>query len=297
MGTIVRDMTKGDTERVGELLYEAFTGVATKYGYAPVMQNVQEGKSWAWAMFHYGASEGLVAEVDGRVAGAVFLNKRGKHGGAGPMAIDPHFQGNTITATLMDAFMERAKELSSIRVIQEAFNIKSFSLLYAYNFVPVAELLDLCLKGNSRQSPDQEQSSVSELTAKDIDELCRYDLPRSKFDHRPDFAYFFRWGKILVYRDQRGVRGYLVCLPGAGSVQLGPLLAEGEEEAESLFRSAVAVFKGKTCRTRVMARDSAFAHSLLKMGFRLYCLNLLMIKGVWRPGRYIEAFGRFPEGV
>ncbi len=297
MGAIIRGMTKDDTERVGEILHDAFTGVATKYGYAPVMQSVQEGKSWAWAMFHYGSSEGIVAEEDGRVVGVVFLNKRGEHGGAGPMGIDPHFQGTTIAAKLMDALMEKGKCLSSLRAVQEAFNIRSFSLMYAYNFLPVTEVLDLYLNGNSKQPPDQRHSTIYELTAKDIDEICEYDLPRSQFDRRVDIAYFVRWGKVLVYRDQRGIRGFLACLPSAGSVQLGPLLTEGEEEAGSLFRYAVAVFKGKTCRTRVMARDSTLAHSLLKMGFRLYCLNLLMIKGAWRPGKYIEAFGRFPEGV
>jgi len=296
MSTLIRDMTRADIDRVGEILYEGFTGVASKYGYPQVMHEMQEGKTWAWAMCRYVSSEGIVAEVDGRVVGVVFLNKRGEVGGAGPMAVDAAFQGKSVAPKLMDALLERAKCLSSIRVVQEAFNPTSFSFQYAYDFRPVADLLDLFLSGKVRQNPEL-HSDVSELTAQGLDEVCVYDLPRSRFDRRTDFAYFIRWGKVLVYRDAAGIRGYLACLPGSGAVQLGPLLAEDEDVAVCLFKHALALFKDRPCRTRVMARDGLLAGTLMKLGFRLYCLSFLMVRGTWRPSRYIEAFGRFPEGV
>ena len=295
MSSLVRDMTKDDIDRVGEILYDSFTTGAVKHGYAPVMQSVQEGKGWAWAMFHHGSSENLVGVVDDCVVGAVFLSRRGAVAGAGPMAIDPAFQGKTITAKLMKAIHELAEGVC-MRVVQEAFNSKSFSMLYAYDYTPVAELMDIYLHGNTSLKTDF-HPDIAELSAHDLDAFHAYDFPRSRFDRRADFKYYVRWGKVLVYRDQSQIRGYLACLPGSGSVQLGPLLAEGEEEAECLFRHALAIFRGKTCRTRVMARDSRLVHALLKLGFRLYCTNFLMVRGAWRPGPYIESFGRFPEGV
>ncbi len=296
MSLQIRDMIKEDIDRVGEILFEGFTTVASKYGYAPAMQSVQEGKSWAWAMFHYASSEGIVAEVENRVVGVIFLNRRGDAGGAGPEAIDLEFQGRTVAAKLMDAMIERAEGLSSLRCIQEAFNPTSFSFQYAFNFMPVADLLDLFMNGKARQSLEL-QSNVHELSSQELDEVCTYDMPRSLFDRRSDLAYCVRWGKVFVYRDQTKIRGYLACLPGSGTVQFGPLLAEGEEEAESLFQHALALFKDRPCRTRVMARDFRFARTLMKLGFRLYCMSFLMVRGTWRPSRYIEAFGRFPEGV
>lgn len=296
MSLRIRDMVKEDIDRVGEILFKGFTTVASKYGYAPAMQSVQEGKSWAWAMFHYVSSEGIVAEVENRVVGVIFLNRRGDAGGAGPEAIDLEFQGKAVAPKLMDAMLERAAGLSSLRCIQEAFNPTSFSFQYAYNFMPAADLLDLFLHGKTIQSLEL-QSNVHELSSQELDEICTYDMARSLFDRRPDLAYCLRWGKVLVYRDQAQIRGYLACLPGSGTVQLGPLLAEGEEEAEILFRHALALFKDRPCRTRVMARDFRFARALMKLGFRLYCMSFLMVRGTWRPSRYIEAFGRFPEGV
>lgn len=292
----IRDMAKEDIDRVGEILFDAFTVGASKYGYDPVMQSLHEGKTWAWAMFRYSANESLVAEVENRVVGVVFLNRRGTFGGAGPMAIDPNFQEKTVTAKLMDAFIEMSKSLASIRVVQETFNVRSFSLLYAHDFLPVADLLDLFLNGTVKQSLDL-HGNVSELKAKDLDEVCTYDMPRSQFDRRIDLTYYTRWGKVLVYRNQSRICGYLACLPGSGSVQLGPLLADGEDVAESLFQHALVIFKDRPCRTRVMARDRQLARTLLKLGFKLYCLSFLMVKGAWRPSQYVEAFGRFPEGV
>ena len=114
---------------------------------------------------------------------------------------------------------------------------------------------------------------------------------------KSDLAYYMRWGKVFVYRSKSQIQGYLACLPGSESVQLGPLVAEGEEEAERLFRHALVVFKERSCRACVMAKDYLLAKSLTELGFKIYCIDLLMTRGLWRPSQYIEAFGRHPEGV
>ena len=138
---------------------------------------------------------------------------------------------------------------------------------------------------------------MSEVNVKGLDEIYLYDSPRSKLDRRGDIAYYANWGKIFVYRHQSEIRGYLACLPGSESVQLGPLLAEGEEEAKRLFLHAATVFKKRHCQTRVMTRDSILVKALKVLGFKIYSIDLLMVRGPWRPTQYIEAFGVFPEGA
>lgn len=294
--TCIRNMTKTDVDRVGEVLFDAFNVGASKHGYAPRMQSVQEGTSWAWAMLRHGPSEILIAEVEKRPVGVCCLNPRGGHGGVGPVAVDPIFQGYGIGRELMTALLKRAEGLQSVRLFQEAFNPASFSLYYSLNFRPAAELLDLFLDAGVRDGVDL-CSNISALTEHDLDEVRAYDTPRSTLDRRTDFAYYVKWGKVFVYRRQSRVRGVLACLPGSRSVQLGPLVAEGEEEAQCLFRHAVGAFNERPCQTRVMARDYSLVRTLQEWGFKLYCLNVLMVRGAWRPGRYIEAFGRFPEGT
>lgn len=292
----IRNMTKADIDPVGEILYEAFNTGAAKHGYAPKMQRVETGKSWAWALLHYGSNELLIAEVEGRIAGLCCLSPRGDLGGVGPVVVNPNFQGYRIGSQLMDALLERSNNQQSLRLIQEAFNPASFSLFYSHNFLPVANLLDLFRDGAAEQRLDP-CNDISELTPEDLDAVYKYDSPRSKSDRRNDFAYYVKWGKVFVYRHQSQIRGYLVCLPGSGSVQLGPLLAEGEEEAKYLFQHALGVYNNRPCQTRVMTRDYLLAKTLMGFGFKIYCLNNLMVRGAWRPSPYIEAFGIFPEGV
>jgi GNAT superfamily N-acetyltransferase len=289
-------MTKADLDRVGEILFEAFNAVALKHGYAPRMQKVQEGISWAWAMLRHGPNEILIAQVDNRVAGLCCLNPRGVHGGIGPVAVDPAFQGQGIGGQLMDALLKRVEHLESVRLFQESFNAASFLLYYSRDFVPVADLLDLYINQGEQKEVNQ-SGNVRELLPEDLDTLSAYDIPISKFDRRTDLAYYSKWGKVFVYRFRTEIRGYLACLAGSQSVQCGPLVANGEDEATHLFQHALGVFSDRPCQTRIMARDQVLVKTLLKMGFKLTCLNMLMVRGTWRPGQYVEAFGRFPEGA
>ncbi len=296
MSIQIRNMTRTDLDRVGEVLFEAFNAGATKHGYAPRMQRMQEGTSWAWAMLRHSPSELLVAEVENRVVGICCLNPRGDNGGIGPVAVDPPFQGRGIGRQMMTALLKRTESLQSVRLFQEAFNTASFSLYYSLDFMPVAEMLDLFADEGERKKAVP-CNNVSELTSKDLVEVNLYSSPRSKMDRQTDLAFYVKWGKVFALRYQSQIRGFLACLPGAQSVQLGPLVAEGEEEAKCLYQHALAVFNDRSCQTRVMARDHLLFRALEEMGFKIYCVNVLMVRGSWRPSQYIESFGRFPEGA
>lgn len=292
----MRHMSKPDLPRVGEILFEAFAAGASRHGYRPSINSREQGTSWAWALLHHGPSELLIAEVDDRIVGICCLNPRGAHAGVGPVAVDPSFQGYGVGRHLMKGLLQRASGLQSVRLFQEAFNPASLSLYQSFDFVPVAELQDLSLEQKERTKAES-SGPIQALSEKDLEELFAYDLERSKLDRRTDLVYYRKWGKVLVCREESRIRGFLACLPGSRSVQLGPLLAEGEEEALSLFRAAIGVFTGRACHTRIMARDVRLASGLTELGFHLYCKNMLMVRGTWRPGRCVEAFGSFPEGV
>ena len=298
MSAVIRDMTAKDIDGAGEMLFKAFNDVSSKHGHGVRIHNQQVAKVWAWSMLHYGHSDLLVAEIGNRVAGICCLNPRGRVGNVGPVAVHPDFQGHAVGRELMNALLKRAEGLESLRVIQEAFNRASFSLYYSLNFMPVATVLELFLDGSIEKESDRCCSNnIRELSKKDLDEIHAYDNPRSKLDRRSDLEYYDKWGSVFVCRNQDQIRGFLACLPGSEFVQLGPLLAEGEEEAICLFRHAVEVFKGRDCRTRVMARDYVLVRALNGLHFRLQSVNNLMVRGSWRPDVYVEAFGIFPDGA
>ena len=296
MRLLIKNMTEHDINPVGEILYKAFNSVASQHGYPPKMQSIQVGRSWAWALLHHGPSELLIAEVEKRLVGICCLNPRGDIGGVGPVAVDPDFQGHNIGRELMVALIKKADGLQSLRLFQEAFNPASFSLYYSLKFMPVTILLELFLKEGIEQSLDS-CSNVYQLEEKDLNAVTTYDSSRSKLDRRTDLAYYVKWGKVFVYQYQSQIQGFLACLPSSESLTLGPLLAEGEKEAEVLFRHALAVYRGRDIRTRVMAKDYLLVEKLKELGFKLYCVDNLMVLGTWRPCRYVEGFGIFPEGI
>jgi GNAT superfamily N-acetyltransferase len=294
---IIRTMNRNDVDGVGDVLFKAFNGVSLKHGHGERIHNKQAGRVWAWSLFRYDYSELLVAEVGNRIAGICCLNPRGRFGSVGPVAVDPDFQGQAVGGELMKVLLKRAEGLERLRVIQEAFNRASFSLYYSCDFKPVATVLELFLNGGIGRKTDGCSSNVSELSQKDLDDVFLYDNHRSKLDRREDLLYFEAWGSVFVYRNQGQIHGFLACLPGSQFVQLGPLIAEGEEEAICLFRHAAEVFKGRDCRTRVMAKDSLLVSALKGFGFKLQSINILMVRGPWRPSDCVEVFGIFPDGA
>jgi GNAT superfamily N-acetyltransferase len=299
MDVRVRAMTGNDMERVGQIFFDAFSTVSKMHNIPARVRDGQEGTSWIWAMSRHQPVDILVAEVDRRVVGCASLNPRGIIAGCGPCVIDPFLKNKGISGRFLDVILERAKDVhgvNTVRCFQEAFNPVSFGSLYFHAFTPVAHLLDLVREAGP--SPDLEPEKNVELLEKgDIEELWKYDLPRSRSDRRADLEYYLRWGKVFSHRNNSKIRGYLACLPGSSSIQLGPMVAEGEEDAIGLYQQALAFFKEKSFRTIIMAQNGLLARRLVKLGFRIYCLSNLMVHGDWRPGGYVESMSIFPEGI
>ena len=296
MEPTIRPMLKKDIQVVGNILFRSFNSVTSKYGYPPKFQNKKEGDAWAWALLRHQPVEIFIAEIEGRISGLCCLNPRGEIGGVGPVVVDPDIQGKHIGYYLMRALIEKADRIESLRLIQEAYNPASFALYHRLGFVPVACMLEMVF-GGTGLVPRKMNEQVATLTQDDMDVLAGYDRPKSKSDRRVDFQYYAQWGKIFIYREGDKVRGFLACLPGPESVTFGPLVADGEAEAIALIQNAVTVFEGKVCRTRIMAGDLILAETMKKWGFRIHCINNLMVRGTWRPGANVEAFGIFPEGI
>ena len=292
----IRNMIEADVGQVGNILFRAFNEVSLKHGYGQRLHNETVGKTWAWKLLHSQQSRLVVAELGNRIVGISCLNPRGRVANLGPVAVDPDYQGNAIGSELIRTLLKEADGIESIRVVQESFNPASFCLYYFNNFLPVASVLELSLNEKAEQETGNE-SNVSDLTGKDLDEVCSYDYSKSNFDRSTDLAYYLRWGKIFAYRKNKQIHGFMAGLPGAEFVQLGPMLSEGEAEAVCLFRYAIGLFKGRKFRTRVMAKDHALVGTLINLGFKLHSANNLMVRGPWRPAAYAQAIGIFPDGA
>lgn len=296
----IRPMSEADIPQVGEVFFHSFNFLSEKYRMLPKLSSLDVAKVWAWQIMRYDSTIKMVAEIGGRIAGVCCLNPRGNLGGVGPLAVHPDFlrglRLNPVSYMLREAILEGAVELESLRGFQEAYNTASFNLMYGVNFLPVSTLLHLSFKKRIKVEEDYSKS-ITKAFIEDLDELLAFDEPRSKLKRKEDFIFYINWGTVFVCKKDNRINGYLVSLPGKEFTQLGPLVTQNQEDALTLFHKALTVFGKRTYRTHTMARDLQLNKTLMSWGFRLTTVDLLMVRGIWRPGESVEAFGIFPEGV
>ena len=89
---------------------------------------------------------GVVAEVDGEVAGSNFIDARSSIAGVGPITVDPSLQDSAVGRMLMAAVMEHVEgRVAGVRLVQTAYHARSLAL-YAKLGFRVREPL-ACMQG------------------------------------------------------------------------------------------------------------------------------------------------------
>ena len=77
---------------------------------------------------------GVVAEIDGRIVGSNFLDERDPIRGVGPITVDPEGQNAGVGRKLMEAVLERGEGAPGVRLLQDAFHMRSLSLYASLGF-------------------------------------------------------------------------------------------------------------------------------------------------------------------
>ena len=77
---------------------------------------------------------GVVAERDGRILGSNFLDERGPIRGVGPITVAPEGQDVGVGRKLMEAVLERGAQAPGIRLLQDAFHMRSLALYESLGF-------------------------------------------------------------------------------------------------------------------------------------------------------------------
>lgn len=130
----LREATPGDVEECARICFAAFGGLDDHHRFPrdfPVLEAALEIMD-AW--IGHPSIWGVVAEADGRVVGSNFLDERDPIAGVGPITVDPDFQDAGIGRRLMEAVMERGREAPGIRLLQDAFHMRSLSLYSSLGF-------------------------------------------------------------------------------------------------------------------------------------------------------------------
>jgi len=136
-----------DAEALGRICYDAFAAIACAHNFAPDFPNAEIATGLMQRMIAAPTSFGVVAEVDGVLAGSNFMTDDGAIFGIGPITIDPKLQNSGAGRALMEAVLAHAQEkrAAGVRLVQAGYHMRSLSLYLKLGF-EVREHLS-CLQG------------------------------------------------------------------------------------------------------------------------------------------------------
>jgi predicted N-acetyltransferase YhbS len=275
MGITVRRIEDGDLEECGRICFEAFDAVCRRHGVAPVFPSREAGVARVRRVQRATSSLGLVAEIDGVLAGFAFMSERDPVRGIGPVAVDPQIQSRGVGRVLMTALLEHARGAVSVRLVQQAFNVQSMSLYASLGFDVNEPLVGFFGRPAGTQT---EPFVVRRMTREDLalsaalhDRLLGYSR-RNELGDRLDEGL-----PVVAMRDGR-VAGYLAA-PTRGLENHA--VAESEETMQALLTGAGAIEQAPLSFL-LSSRDTSLYRWCLKAGLRATLPNTLMSIGEYR---------------
>lgn len=230
----LRDSVPADAERCGEICYEAFRLIAEEHGFPPDFESVESAVKTLTRMLDSPSFYGVVAEVDGEIAGSNFLDERGTVAGLGPITVDPSGQNSGVGRLLMQHMLDRAEEkkYAGVRLFQSAYHNRSLSLYAKLGFVarePVSVMLGDPVR---LEIPGYKVRPLTEEDAEACNAVCRrvHGLERGG-----EVRDALRWGRPLLVEHEGRVTGYATTLGSAGHA-----VGESNEEIKALIGAATA---------------------------------------------------------
>jgi predicted N-acetyltransferase YhbS len=148
---------------------------------------------------------GVVAELDGQIVGSNFLDERSPIRGVGPITVAPEGQNSGVGRKLMQAVLERGHGAPGIRLLQDAFHMRSLALYESLGF-DVKEGVAV-VTGMPRSDPlgGMQVRAMQEDDLDACEDLCKkvhgYERTNEVRDAMQAFAPFvaIRDGRIVAY--------------------------------------------------------------------------------------------------
>jgi GNAT superfamily N-acetyltransferase len=278
----VRPVEPDDAEECARIVFEAFGAIHDYHRFQRDFPALEMAAGLMSVFVPHPMIWGVVAEVDGRIAGSNFLDERSPIRGVGPITVAPEGQNAGVGRKLMEAVIERGKDAPGIRLLQDAFNMRSLALYESLGFdvkEPVA-----VITGKPRSEPTS-RAEVRPLAEEDLEgceTLCArvhgYDRTGELRDASHAFTPFVarREGTVVAY---------------ASAVSFWPMnhgVAEDEEDMKELLLGAAAAID-EPLAFLVPLRSGLFRWAL-EEGLRLVKpMNLMALgdyqepRGSWFP--------------
>lgn len=275
MDIAIRPATDNDADACGRICYEGFRAVNERYGFPMIFPSVEVATQRVGGFIRHPLVFGVVAETDGRIAGFNFLSERDPIRAVGPIVIDPTAQSRGIGRQLMQAVLERARGARGVRLLQDTFNVQSFSLYASLGF-EAREIL--VVFSGAPQSVPPPHCEIRPLIESDLMGCESLHQSVHGYTRTNELRDAREMGTPIVALRDGCVRAYMAA-PAIWLANHG--VAETEEDMQALLLGAPRIAK-QPISFLMPARRASLFRWCLTQGYRAIRPMTLMTMGEYR---------------
>lgn len=232
--TQIRPARADDLAACGQVMYDAFRGIATKHNFPPDFPNAEAAGGLLAMLFEAPGMSAAVAEEAGRIVGSIFVSRRSVVGGISALTVEPGAQDRSIGRQLMRHGMAllAAQGHTRQQLVQSGYHNRSLALYAKLGFV-ATELLSNVAGGPVRAKiPGRAVRPAREADAAACNALCR---EVHGFDRAGELANAIAQGMARVVESDGTITGYTTGIgfighgAGRGNDDIKALIASAEE--------------------------------------------------------------------
>ncbi|MFZ0679927.1 GNAT family N-acetyltransferase [Candidatus Binatus sp.] len=277
MDTKIRHASCEDIEVCGEICYRAFCELADQHNFPHEFPNLEAAQGVVRSMVSNPGIYGIVAEMNGRIAGSNFMDERTAIAGIGPISVDPDVQDSGAGRAMMQHMLDRvvASRMPGVRLVQTAYHNRSLSL-YAKLGFEIREPLSVMVGSPLKESIAGYQ--VRAATDADLDACNRLCVVVHGHDRAGELREAIKEGTANVVEHLGRITGYASAIGYAGHA-----VGESNEELKALI-SAAPEFLG--CGPQIPSRNGELLRWCYSKGLRLMQQTTLMSVGLYNEPRF-----------
>lgn len=136
MELILRPGVIEDTKECGRVCYEAFKSIADQHRFPPEMPSIEIATALMSMRLSHPGFYSVVAELNDKIVGSIFLDERSVIAGAGPLSVDPLVMDSTIGGQLTQAILDRVaqRRFPGMRGMVMAWHYRAIALYTKLGF-------------------------------------------------------------------------------------------------------------------------------------------------------------------
>jgi predicted N-acetyltransferase YhbS len=173
-----------DADKVGKIIFEAFSAVADKHSFPPDFPSADVARGLASSLLSNPRFYSIVAEDNtsnggedkDSIVGSNFLDERSNIvAGVGPLTIDPKYQNKGTGRQLMINVLERAKNKNfpAIRLLQASYHSRSLALYATLGFEVREPISNMQGKPIQEAIPGRSVRAATESDTESCNTICK----------------------------------------------------------------------------------------------------------------------------